>query len=51
MVGKVTLWLLCAVILLLMFYFVPPPESCWLPPNASTRGIYETCWGFWDLWK
>ena len=50
MVPKVTLWLLCAAILLLMIYFVPEPQSCWIPPNAPTRGIYDACWEFWDLW-
>ena len=50
MVAKITLWLLCAAILLLMIYFVPEPQSCWIPPSAPTRGIYGSCWDYWDLW-
>lgn len=50
LVTKVTLWLLCAAILLLMVYFVPEPQACFVPPNAPTRGLYDSCWGFWDLW-
>ena len=50
MLSKVTLWLMCAAILLLMIYLVPTAPTCWLPPNASTRGIYGACWGYWDLW-
>lgn len=25
--------------------------DCWLPPNAPIRGLYEACWGFWDIWR
>jgi len=50
LVTKITVWLLCAVILLLMAYFLPEPQACFVPPNAPTRGLYDSCWGFWDLW-
>lgn len=50
LIEGLTLTLFCAVILLAMFAVVPAPESCWIPPNASTRGVYEKCWGYWELW-
>lgn len=46
----VNLWLLCLAILALLVYIIPKPETCWLPPNASTRGIYESCWTADELW-
>jgi hypothetical protein len=41
--------LFCLVILLL-FTGVPEPASCLIPPHAPTRGFYESCWTFWELW-
>ena len=42
--------LFCLVILLSLFAGIPESVSCWLPPHAPTRGFYESCWTFWDLW-
>jgi hypothetical protein len=45
------LWLLCLAILAVMVWVIPEPESdCWLPANAPTRGIYEDCYSFWQIW-
>ena len=30
---------------------VPTAADCWLPVAAPTRGFYEACWGFWEIWR
>lgn len=44
------LLLLIAALLLLIVWIVPEPQTCWLPPNAPTRGIYIDCWEVNELW-
>lgn len=51
LVGGIGVTLFALVLLYGLFAVVPEPESCWIPPNASTRGFYRECWGFWELWK
>lgn len=44
------LFLLIITLMLLLVYLIPEPETCFIPPNAPTRGIYAECWTDWELW-
>lgn len=48
--GGLTATLFMVAILLVLFLLVPAPRDCLIPPNAPTRGFYERCWTFWELW-
>lgn len=50
MVAALNLWLFCLAILAVLVWVIPEPRSCWLPPNAPTRGIYAECWQPGELW-
>jgi hypothetical protein len=45
----VNLWLLCAAILAVIVWLVPEPQTCWLPADAPTRGMYADCWTYGQL--
>lgn len=40
----VNLFLLIIALLVLMIAAIPPPPTCFIPPGAPTRGVYEKCW-------
>ena len=46
----VNLLLFITALLLLMFWAVPEPQTCWLPADAPTRGMYADCWTEVQLW-
>ena len=41
---------LFAALFALIVLAIPEPETCWIPPNAPTRGFYESCWPESFLW-
>lgn len=45
----VNLWLLCLAILAVLVAVIPKAQTCYLPPNAPTRGFYEACWTFEEI--
>lgn len=46
----VTVWLLCVAILTVMVAVIPEAQTCFIPPNAPTRGFYVKCWQEFQLW-
>ena len=44
------LFLLFAALFALIVLAIPEPETCFIPPNAPTRGFYESCWSESFLW-
>lgn len=44
------LFLFVVALFLLLVWLIPPASNCWLPPNSPTRGFYQSCWGFWEIW-
>ena len=48
--SALSLWLLCVVLLLILIWLTPPAADCFIPMHAPTRGFYESCWGFWEIW-
>lgn len=44
------LFLLILALFALLIAVVPvQEETCWLPPNAPTRGIYAKCWTYEEI--
>lgn len=44
------LFLFLVALLLLLVWLTPPAADCLIPPHAPTRGFYQHCWTFWELW-
>jgi hypothetical protein len=44
------LFLLILALFALIVWVVPEAQSCWIPPNAPTRGMYSDCWEASILW-
>ena len=50
LVSAANLFLLFAALFALIVLAIPQPETCWIPPNAPTRGFYSECWSESFLW-
>ena len=44
------LFLLLAALFALIVLAIPQAETCWIPPNAPTRGFYAQCWTLEELY-
>jgi len=44
------LFLLIVALFALLLLVIPPAQTCWIPPNAPTRGFYAECWEAGFLW-
>jgi len=45
----VNLFLLIVALFAVIAWVIPPAQSCWIPPNAPTRGMYSACWSLFEV--